>query len=96
MPVAAEHDVDRAVEANLKATTVEYRLDRSGDSTHVSFTYIGFESGEPWDSARARFGPGWHAFLESLKRWVERPRAEPSAGDPRGLTRPAEQGPGSG
>ena len=57
-----------------KATTVEYRLDESDGETRVSFTHSGFESGEPWDSARARFGPGWRAFLESLKRWVEERR----------------------
>lgn len=54
-----------------KATTVEYDLDGAGSNTRLSFTHRGFESGEPWDTARARFGPGWRAFLESLKRWVE-------------------------
>jgi uncharacterized protein YndB with AHSA1/START domain len=54
-----------------KATTVEYRLDESDGETRVGFTHSGFESGEPWDSARARFGPGWRAFLEGLKTWVE-------------------------
>jgi uncharacterized protein YndB with AHSA1/START domain len=55
-----------------KATTVEYVLDDEADATRVSFTHSGFETGEPWDSARARFGPGWRAFLESLKQWVEK------------------------
>jgi uncharacterized protein YndB with AHSA1/START domain len=54
-----------------KATTVEYLLEGSDDETRLSFTHSGFESGEPWDSARARFGPGWRAFLEALKHWVE-------------------------
>jgi uncharacterized protein YndB with AHSA1/START domain len=54
-----------------KATTVEYRLEATADTTRVSFSHRGFERGEPWDGARARFGPGWRAFLEGLKRWVE-------------------------
>jgi uncharacterized protein YndB with AHSA1/START domain len=54
-----------------KATTVEYRLDGNAGSTDVHFRHSGFETGEPWDSARERFAGGWHAFLESLKSWVE-------------------------
>jgi uncharacterized protein YndB with AHSA1/START domain len=54
-----------------KATTVEYVLNESDGETRVTFTHSGFESGEPWDSARARFGPGWRSFLEGLKTWVE-------------------------
>jgi uncharacterized protein YndB with AHSA1/START domain len=64
-----------------KATTVEYRLSESGDTTTVNFRHTGFESGEPWDSARARFGPGWRAFLEALKHWVE----ERTPGRPLGI-----------
>jgi uncharacterized protein YndB with AHSA1/START domain len=54
-----------------KKTTVEYRLSDDGDSTEVQFTHSGFETGEPWESARERFAGGWQAFLESLKAWVE-------------------------
>ena len=54
-----------------KATTVDYALDGDGSETTVGFTHSGFEGGEPWDTARARFGPGWRAFLEALKHWVE-------------------------
>ena len=59
-----------------KATTVEYVLDGTLNRTTVGFTHSGLESGEPWDTARTRFGPGWRAFLEALKRWVE--EREPS------------------
>jgi uncharacterized protein YndB with AHSA1/START domain len=54
-----------------KQTTVEYELDGNGDETDVRFRHSGFETGEPWDSVRERFAGGWHAFLESLKSWVE-------------------------
>jgi uncharacterized protein YndB with AHSA1/START domain len=54
-----------------KRTTVEYRLSGDGGATDVRFTHSGFETGEPWDSVRERFVGGWHAFLESLKAWVE-------------------------
>jgi uncharacterized protein YndB with AHSA1/START domain len=64
-----------------KATTVTYELDDDADGTRVSFTHSGFETGEPWDTARARFGPGWRAFLESLKHWVE----ERTPGRPLGI-----------
>ena len=53
------------------ATTVEFELDGDGGVTEVRFSHTGFESGEPWDTARIRFGPGWQAFLRSLKTWVE-------------------------
>jgi uncharacterized protein YndB with AHSA1/START domain len=50
---------------------VTYELSGDGTTTEVRFTHTGFEEGEPWDSARARFGPGWRAFLEALKQYVE-------------------------
>jgi uncharacterized protein YndB with AHSA1/START domain len=68
-----------------KETVVEYRLEGTNGRTQLSFTHSGFESGEPWDSARARFGPGWQAFLEALKRWVE----ERSPGRPLGIKGPS-------
>jgi uncharacterized protein YndB with AHSA1/START domain len=54
-----------------KKTTVEYRLSGEGDATEVHFTHSGFDTGEPWESARERFAGGWQAFLQSLKSWVE-------------------------
>jgi uncharacterized protein YndB with AHSA1/START domain len=54
-----------------RATRVEYRLEGDAGGTDVYFEHSGFETGEPWDSARERFAGGWHAFLESLKSWVE-------------------------
>jgi hypothetical protein len=50
---------------------VTYELSGDDTTTEVRFTHTGFEEGEPWDSARARFGPGWRAFLEALKQYVE-------------------------
>jgi uncharacterized protein YndB with AHSA1/START domain len=54
-----------------RQTTVEYRLEGSGGGTKVEFAHSGFESGEPWDTARERFTGGWRMFLEGLKRYVE-------------------------
>ena len=52
-------------------THVEYDLEERDGETVVRFRHSGFESGEPWDTARERFVGGWRAFLEALKSHVE-------------------------
>jgi uncharacterized protein YndB with AHSA1/START domain len=56
----------------LGETRVDVRLEQAGAGTRVRLSHSGWGEGERWDESVELHRQGWNAFLENLKRYVER------------------------